>query len=301
MRFTQTDDVRIVIPRAALTAVFDECDRVDVDETGGRLVGTFVEDGKKLTVEVTGVIGPGARARRTPTSFFQDGEEQERIFRAIERHHPATEHLGNWHTHHVNGFPTLSAGDIDTYRRTVNHANHNTSFFYALLVVAKHVGRGADARYAVKHYVLRRQDDRVYEVPSGNVKYVDAKLTWPADRKDTVEPADTLEPGHIDRVYDRDILSEFYRGIRPYASPSLGVYWRGMLELVDGTDVEVLTVERQSASTVTYSFVLRKPPEHLASVAEELSRRQFPSARGALIEGERACNRALYQRLRSND
>ena len=41
------------------------------------------------------------------------------------------EHLGNWHTHHVNGYPNLSGGDVATYRRIVNHELHNLDFFYA--------------------------------------------------------------------------------------------------------------------------------------------------------------------------
>ena len=48
---------------------------------------------------------------------------------------------------------------------------------------------------------------------------------------------------HPDRVYDRDIIGEFYRGVRPFTSPKLGLYWRGPLELSDGTKVQIVLLE----------------------------------------------------------
>ena len=103
-------------------------------------------------------MSPGPNAQRSPTYFLQDGDYQEKLFRAIEASHPDIEHLGNWHTHHVNGYPTLSGGDKTTYFKTVNHEKHNTDFFYALLVVSKN--RGGNPRYEVKHFFFRRGDRR---------------------------------------------------------------------------------------------------------------------------------------------
>ena len=148
-------------PEAALMTVFDECDSFTDDETGGRVIGTYRETRGELTIEVTGIIEPGPSARRSRVSFFQDGPYQEGIFRQIEQQHPEIEHLGNWHTHHVNGLPHLSGGDITTYTRTVDHKNHNTSFFYALLVIAKNAGATGLSRYVIKHYVFHRGGEHV--------------------------------------------------------------------------------------------------------------------------------------------
>ena len=71
---------------------------------------------------------PGARARAS----FRTANYQTEVFRRLEAKDPSIEHLGNWHTHHVNEYPTLSAGDVATYRRIVNHDLHNLDFFYAL-------------------------------------------------------------------------------------------------------------------------------------------------------------------------
>src|SRR5438876_4171098 len=152
MKFHTTDKVRISMPKAALITVFDECDGFDQDETGGRVVGTFLENRGKIDIHVTGIIEAGPQARRSAVSFFQDGEYQEQVFRKIEDHHPEIEHLGNWHTHHVNGLQDLSGGDIETYYRTVNHRNQHTPFFYALLVTAKHRSPDPLRSYPVKPY-----------------------------------------------------------------------------------------------------------------------------------------------------
>jgi hypothetical protein len=292
-------EVHLAMPEAALTAIFDECDGFDQDETGGRVIGTFTDQGGKLTLQITGIIESGPQAKRSAVSFFQDGEHQERIFRHIEEAHPEIEHLGNWHTHHVNGLQTLSGGDIETYRRTVNHHNHNTPFFYALLVTAKHRTKNPLQRYSVKHYLFHRNDERVYEIPQRDVEIVNSPLLWP------VAPAHHTQPSHRTsfdglgarpgRVYDRDILSEFYGGLRPFTSPKLGLYWRGPIELLDSSKVEVVLVEDASSRESSYTIVLREPPNSLKRVAEYLAKQEFPSARSALIVAERHCNRVLYE------
>ena len=128
-------DVHVSICRATIEAIFSECDSYDVEETGGRLLGAYrVGPDRQLSINVSGVIEPGPKARRTATTFFQDGEYQEAVFRKLETQYPEIEHLGTWHTHHVNGYPTLSGGDRATYHRIVNHKNHNMDFLYALLV-----------------------------------------------------------------------------------------------------------------------------------------------------------------------
>jgi hypothetical protein len=281
MTFHSTADMRIILPQAALITVFDECDRFDRDETGGRVVGTFEEVGGKLTLSVTGIIESGPQAQRTAVSFFQDGAHQERIFRQIERRHPEIEHLGNWHTHHVNGLPRLSGGDIETYFRTVNHHNHNTAFFYAQLVTAKHRTTDPLRRYSMKHYIFRRGDERVYEVRPQQVEIVETSLVWPTSvahtgRKTHSPPADLgAQP---DRVYDRDILAEFYQGFRSFASKD-----------------QVVLIEDSTAPDRSYSVALREPPAVLKGIAEELATREFSSARKALMTTERVCNRTLYQ------
>lgn len=313
MNVPHTSKVHIILPKAALSVIFDECDRFDHDETGGRIIGTFTENRGKLTLQVNGIIEPGPRATRSPVMLFQDGEHQESVFRKVEREHPQIEHLGTWHTHHVNGLQTLSGGDITTYRKTVNHPNQNTPFFYALLVVGKHRTKNPLERYSIKHFIFRRHDDDFYEIPSQQVEIVDTPLVWPledaADGRhnqneqkhigQTTKPAAHFSAGNSgslsERVYDRDILAEFYPGVRPFTSQKLGFYWRGNIELLDGSKVQAVLVEDASSNTSMYSIMLRETPDVLNDVAEALAKQEFSSARFALITAERFCNRVLFE------
>lgn len=294
-------DIRLVLPKAALLTVFDECDNFTEDETGGRTIGIYTETDGVLTIEVTGIIEPGPGARRSRVSFFQDGAYQEGIFRQVEAGHPEIEHLGNWHTHHVNGLPHLSGGDVETYTRTVNHQNHNTAFFYALLVIAKHKGATGLGRYDVRHYVFRRGDDRYYEIPPERVTLVDRTLVWPAPavaartpKKAAARAKSTKADEQLERVKDRDALAEFYEGFRSFSSEKLGFYWRGQLDLADGSAQEVFVLEGDAGKTTAYTIALREPPAKLGQAADALAQLDFPSARQALIAAERRLNRALF-------
>ncbi|HEY1528198.1 MAG TPA: hypothetical protein VGH51_18375 [Candidatus Angelobacter sp.] len=299
MKFHKIDNVGLVLPKAALIEVFNECDGFDQDETGGRVIGTFDEGRGKLTIRVSGIIEAGPQARRSAVSFFQDGEYQERVFRKIEDHHPEIEHFGNWHTHHVNGLQHLSGGDLETYHRTVNHLNYNAPFFYALLVTAKHRSAAPLGRYTVKHYIFRRGDERIYELRREQVEIVDTPLIWPAsagqDHNKRASSSKREIRSNPNRAYDNDILREFYRGVRPFSSAKLGMYWRGPLELLDGNKIEVVLLEDPTAADPTYTVTLREPPAALKGLAEEIASIEFPSARAALITTERNCNRALYR------
>lgn len=166
--------VTVAIPQNILTGIFDECDRHDACETGGRVLGFYRSTGDDLQIDVCALIGPGPNARRTRTSFFQDGEYQERLFRGVEKYHPKIAHLGNWHTHHCNGLEVLSSGDSETYHRLVNHKNHAQNFFYALLVTRKTPNQVK--RYTVKHYILFRGDGTIYEIPAEQVDITAPKI-----------------------------------------------------------------------------------------------------------------------------
>jgi hypothetical protein len=283
------------MPKVAMTTVFDECDHFTEDETGGRVIGTYYEDGSGLTIKVDGIIEPGPSAKRSAVSLFQDGAYQEGVFRKVEEDHPEIEHLGNWHTHHVNGYPQLSGGDITTYRRTVNHPSHNTDFFYALLVTSKNKrAKGLD-RYAFRHYVFRRGVDAFAEIDATNVAFTDEPLVWPktdAPAQARTEISDEW-PG---RVTDRDMLHELFGGFRSFRSEKIGFYWRGKLKLVDDTAPEVVVLEHPGKAAPTYSVMLPDLPDVLKPLSEELSQPEFPSARQALAATERILNRALYSR-----
>ena len=290
---TPARDVRVILPEDALRAVFAECDHYDHDETGGRLLGVYRREEGQLEIQVTGIIEPGPNARRTSTSFFQDGDYQASVFRRLEAKYPSIEHLGNWHTHHVNGYPTLSGGDRETYHRNVNHETHNTDFFYALLVVARHDGAEDLERYRVRHYVLYRADETVYEIPARQVTLVKEPCIWPtahsgkASAKALVQP-----PVASSRADDQKIFNLLYPDLQAFLSKrTQTVGWKGPLQLIDDSTIVVNIAE---VGAEDYRVLIKQSPVACASIREALMEQGYPSAAVALRSAESALNRSLY-------
>ncbi|HEY2917387.1 MAG TPA: hypothetical protein VGK77_00190 [Candidatus Binatia bacterium] len=289
--------VSISIAQGVLEDIYDECDRFDADETGGRIIGTYKLKGSHYDVQVMGVLEPGPNADRSPTSFFQDGEHQEKMFRAIEAKYPDIEHLGNWHTHHVNGFPTLSGGDKTTYFKTVNHHKHNTDFFYALLVVKKN-GRG-NPRYDIKHFFFRRNDDSVYEIPYSKVKVVNApalSVRESAADSNVAAPAGDSGSPYLERAKDQEFFSEFYPDLKALSSKSSGApYWKGTVELVDGSRALIVVMENGEAGKLGYSITAAGENPVLADIKSGYKNRHFRSARLAVVRLEKDLNQAIFR------
>ena len=291
--------IRVEIAGDVLESVFEECDRYDLEETGGRVVGHFAVDSGTLVVRAAGVIEPGPNARRTSTSFFQDGDYQTEVFRRLEVKDPSIEHLGNWHTHHMNGYPTLSSGDVATYRRIVNHRLHNLDFFYALLVTNKNEGRTGLDRYALRHYVLFRGEDAVHEVPPTDVRVTDGPRIRPnsvdackhshdAGRAKADGARGTVEV----RARDQSVLGVLCPLMEPRLSSRTGTFfWKGSLPLIDGSAIEIRVAELKDDSGLLYYPVVSSASGDVAELCET----PFPSASQAVRALESRINREIYE------
>jgi len=286
-------EVEVSISKSVLNSIFDECDKYDSDETGGRLVGVYEEKVGKLYVRTLGVIEPGPNAKRSATSFFQDGNYQEQVFREIEKEVPEIEHLGNWHTHHVNGHPTLSSGDVATYQRTVNHKNHNLNFFYTILVVEKYK---TSERYKIKHHLLRRNDPQVYEIPDSAIQIVDEPSVWPIESspENHREPENKREFYNKERVTDQQVFSEFYPRLKPFLLKDSGVfYWKGGVDLIDGSSVNLVLMESEEENKFIYEMKV-VGDEFSRLIPSTLSDKKFKTARKAVRELEQHLNRKIF-------
>jgi hypothetical protein len=254
---------------------------------------------RTLVVRATGVIDPGPAARRTRTSFFQDGDYQTEVFRQLEAKDPSIEHLGNWHTHHVNGYPTLSTGDLATYRRIVNHELHNTDFFYALLVTHKNEGRSGLDRYAVRHYVFFRGDSAVHEVASANVRLTHNTGPWPPDAAAVGQSSDKEDVqgrgSHSRlgvRAQDHSVLRILCPSLQPRLTAQSSTFlWKGPLTLIDGSVLEIKVVEVNGEDGVHYYPILPQVSENVGQLCE----RAFHSAGEAVRAVELWMNQRLYE------
>ena len=293
--------VRVEIAGEALESVFEECDRYEHEETGGRVIGYYATEGDSVVIQARGVIEPGPNARRSRTSFFQDGDHQTEVFRRIEAEDPSIEHLGNWHTHHANGYPTLSGGDRATYRRIVNHELHNPDFFYALLVTHRNDGRKGLDRYAVRHYVLFRGDDAVHEIAPADVRVTDAPGIWPKDHRASNDdreddgPQGDETPGTVSvavRVRDQVVLGLLFPSLEPRLSTSTGTFfWKGQLPLIDGSAIDLKVAEVEDDGSLVYYAVAAPTSEQVA----ELCGTSFASAAHAVRALELQMNREIYE------
>ena len=242
------------------------------------------------------MIEPGPNARRSSTSFFQDGYYQTEVFRRLEARDPSIEHLGNWHTHHVNGYPTLSAGDVATYRRIVNHHLHNLDFFYALLVTNRNEGRTGIERYAVRHYLLFRGEDAVHEIRPTDVRLTGEPRIWPKDVDDSKHAPDVEADGPHGiveiRARDKSFLGVLYPSMEPRLSSRTGtVFWKGSLPLIDGSAIEIGVAEVKDDGELLYYPVISNASDDVAELCET----PFPSASQAVRALESRINREIYE------
>ncbi|MDE2833729.1 MAG: hypothetical protein OXM02_04330 [Bacteroidota bacterium] len=285
--------IRLKIAGDLLRTVFDECDQYEDEETGGRIIGHYSLEDNMLEIRANGVIEPGPGTRRTRTSLFQDGEYQTRIFRRLEERDPTIEHLGSWHTHHVNGYPRLSDGDLATYRRIVNHELHNPDFFYALLVVRRNYGESDLQRYDFRHYIFFREDDKIHEINSAEVQVTDSPVIWPL-KQPTADDTENhvAQEAILVRARDKTILEVIYPSFAPRLnSRTETFYWTGRLPLIDGFTPDVKVVEIEDEGDLHYYPLVSAGSER----AQELSATAFPSAAHAIRALELRLNQAALE------
>jgi hypothetical protein len=84
-------------------------------ETGGDLFGFWTYSGFPV---VQYVLGPGPKARRSQTAFFQDREYLILEGNRLQKAH-GFQHIGEWHSHHVLGLAEPSGGDCATIQRAM--------------------------------------------------------------------------------------------------------------------------------------------------------------------------------------
>jgi hypothetical protein len=125
-------------------------------ETGGKFLGFIISPGsqpsdttygravagvwRKLAAGdgallLVGSISPGPRVKSTKVELFPDAEFQGSVFQALEADEPALHHLGSRHSHHPNGMPHFSPGDLAHYRSVMESENYEPDYFVAGLCV----------------------------------------------------------------------------------------------------------------------------------------------------------------------
>lgn len=96
--------VSLILPVTVVEAMRAESDGGLPNETGGVLVGYADSAGRTV---VTGVVGPGPQALRTPTRFRRDGEHaQAEVDRLHRDSGGRDDYVGEWHSHPASVGPS---------------------------------------------------------------------------------------------------------------------------------------------------------------------------------------------------
>ena len=118
-------------------------------ETGGDLFGFWTHSGYPVIHVAT---GPGPRAQRTSTSFFQDENFLRDVGDTLRRHH-GLQHIGEWHSHHHLGLKSPSGGDAHTVVRGMQRNDLN-QFFLTIVTLRSRARRDLPSAHG---YLFQRR------------------------------------------------------------------------------------------------------------------------------------------------
>lgn len=108
------DELKVWIASSGVAEMKREADAWKPDETGGVLLGYWIDPRQ---VVVTDVTDGGPHSTRTPRGFLPDPVHQaRRVTEVYETSGRLHTYLGDWHTHPCGGL-ALSRTDIRTMRR----------------------------------------------------------------------------------------------------------------------------------------------------------------------------------------
>jgi hypothetical protein len=103
-------------------------------------------------------------------------------------------------------------------------------------------------------------------------------------------------PPNLERVKDQEFFFEFYPHLKPLFSKSTGApYWKGPVELVDGSRALIVAMENGGDGKPSYSITAADENPVLADVKASYKNRHFRSARHAVFQLEKDLNLAIYK------
>jgi hypothetical protein len=105
-----------------------------------------------------------------------------------------------------------------------------------------------------------------------------------------------------ERAKDQEFFADFYPRFKPLFSARAGAfYWKGPLELVDGTTVDVVAMETEDSGTDRYSASASGPTAVFADLLKAYPNETFKSARHAIHNLKEWLNQALYHSKKTEE
>ncbi|MCX4988456.1 hypothetical protein [Streptomyces sp. NBC_00568] len=145
-------------------------------EVGGKFVG-YIRNSSPVTrrrkakladleVEVCDYLDSGPGTSRSAVFHHPDTEYQLELFQRIEREFPGLAFIGLWHSHHPNGFPNLSRGDIQAHWGTVNSPRYDQEIMISSLAIDDTGILGG------KTFAFPRGSEKYYEIAPDSIQVV---------------------------------------------------------------------------------------------------------------------------------
>ncbi len=126
------DALKVIIYESELEKMAQFASLYENIETGGDFFGFWTHSGAPV---VQLALGPGAKCRRTSTSFFQDVGYLKRVHAHLYARH-GLQNIGEWHSHHKLGLDRPSRGDEATLRKGL-HSHGLDKFMLMIATLAK--------------------------------------------------------------------------------------------------------------------------------------------------------------------
>lgn len=160
-------NIVVEISQAVDDRIFRSISESKVEE-GGKVLGTIQhQQSNKLLITAESYIDSGVDVDNSSGHLMPDGDYQEKLFRLVEKFDTTLDVIGSWHSHHCNGFPELSSGDIRGYQETVNSHLYDVNYLFVILVTALKKS-STEKRF----YLFVRGQNDYYELDKSNIKFV---------------------------------------------------------------------------------------------------------------------------------
>lgn len=149
---TDNGAYELLIPDDILKTAFVYCSRAGANETGGIIIGHYVEENTRAVV--TALSSPPTDSQSGPAWFQRGILGLEHLLFSMWRRKERRYYIGEWH-YHPTGHPRPSATDIEQMKQIAN-SEHYHSHTPIMMIL----GRGSNDGPNVGAWVFSRDGER---------------------------------------------------------------------------------------------------------------------------------------------
>ncbi|AQR93108.1 Mov34/MPN/PAD-1 family protein [Clostridium saccharoperbutylacetonicum] len=130
--YSDESSIKISVNKDLFNKMYQYCDKSYPNETGGILIGTYLD---KQTAEIVAVIGPSEDSKTWKTRFNRGAKGINKLLK--EYWEQGIYYLGEWHFH-PNGSPYPSNIDTDTLTSISNNSKYSCPEPILIIISGSH-------------------------------------------------------------------------------------------------------------------------------------------------------------------